>query len=132
MGSSANQDLISGSQYGSRAGSAISAESGFGSALPPGSQHGSRAGSAISAKSEAISRVSSAGSVFNPSAEGSKLGSAVGTRPASNVSGSPLPVFSTSTTPTGQGAIPTSESPAPLPLSGYQNSGFIEDELDRF
>merc|ERR1711971_44090 len=46
---SANQDLISGSQYGSRAGSATSAGS----------------------------RVSSAGSVFNPSAEGSKLGSAV-------------------------------------------------------
>merc|ERR1712008_508014 len=112
---SANQDLISGSQYGSRAGSAISADSGFGSALPPGSQHGSRgpsatsarselesrAGSAISAKSEAISRVasagsrvSSAGSVFIPSAEGSKLGSAVGSRP--------VPVFST--TPTGQGA----------------------------
>merc|ERR1712008_405533 len=144
---SANQDLIS----GSRAGSAISAESGFGSALPPGSQHGSRgpsatsarselesrAGSAISAKSEAISRVasagsrvSSAGSVFIPSAEGSKLGSAVGSRPASSVSGSPVPVFST--TPTGQGATLTSESPAPLPIFGYQNSGFIEDELDRF
>merc|ERR1712008_30261 len=141
---SANQDLISGSQYGSRAGSAISAESRFGSALPPGSQHGSRgpsatsarselesrAGSAISAKSEAISRVSSAGSVFIPSAEGSKLGSAVRSRPTSTVSGSPLPVFST--TPTGQGATLTSDSPAPLPIFGYQNSGFIEDELDRF
>jgi len=145
---SANQDLISGSQYGSRAGSA---ESGFGSALPPVSQHGSRgpsatsarselesrAGSAISAKSEVISRVasagsrvSSAGSVFHPSAEGSRLGSAVGSRPASTVSGSPVPV--TSTTPTGQGATITSESPAPLPIFGYQNSGFIEDELDRF
>ena len=33
---------------------------------------------------------------------------------------------------TGQGAILTSESPAPLPIFGYQNSGFIEDELDRF
>merc|ERR1712091_215726 len=121
-------------QHGSRAGSAISAKSGFGSALPPGSQHGSRAGSAISAKSEAVSRVasatsagsrvSSAGSVFNPSAEGSKLGSAVRSRPASTVSGSPMPVFSTSSTPTGQGAISTSESSAPLPISGYQNSGF--------
>merc|ERR1711971_960950 len=116
--SSANQDLISGSQYGSRAGSAISAKS--------------EAISRVASAKSAGSRVSSAGSVFNPSAEGSKLGSAVGTRPASNVSGSPLPVFSTSTTPTGQGAIPTSESPAPLPISGYQNSGFIEDELDRF
>jgi hypothetical protein len=194
---SANQDLISGSQYGSRAGSAISAVSGFGSsalppgsqhgsrtgsalppgsqlgsrtgsALPPGSQHGSRSGSATSAKSEAGSirpsatsarsklesragssisakseagsrvasatsvgsRVSSAGSVFHPSAEGSRLGSAVGSRPASTVSGSPVPV--NSTTPTGQGATITSESPAPLPIFGYQNSGFIEDELDRF
>ena len=33
---------------------------------------------------------------------------------------------------TGQGATLTSESPAPLPIFGYQNSGFIEDELDRF
>ena len=33
---------------------------------------------------------------------------------------------------TGQGATITSESPAPLPIFGYQNSGFIEDELDRF
>ena len=32
----------------------------------------------------------------------------------------------------GQGATLTSESPAPLPIFGYQNSGFIEDELDRF
>merc|ERR1712051_131546 len=170
---SANQDLISGSQYGSRAGSAISAESGFGSSasppgsqlgsrtgstLPPGSQHGSRSGSATSAKSEAGSirpsatsarsklesragsaisvgseagsRVASATSVFHPSAEGSRLGSAVGSRPASTVSGSPVPV--NSTTPTGQGATITSESPAPLPIFGYQNSGFIEDELDRF
>merc|ERR1712172_354482 len=140
--SSANQNLISGSQYGSREGSAISAKSEAISRVASAKSAGSRVSSAISAKSEAISRVasatsagsrvSSAGSVFNPSAEGSKLGSAVGTRPASNVSGSPLPVFSTSTTPTGQGAIPTSESPAPLPISGYQNSGFIEDELDRF
>lgn len=145
--SSANQDLISGSQYGSRIGSAVSKdlgiESQYGSRGPSAtsarSELESRAGSAISAKSEAISRVvsagsrvSSAGSVFNPSAEGSKLGSALGSRPASTVSGSPVPVFSTSTTPTGQGVIPTSESPAPLPVFGYQNSGFIEDELDRF
>ena len=54
---SANQDLISGSQYGSRAGSA---ESGFGSALPPGSQHGSRGPSATSARSELESRAGSA------------------------------------------------------------------------
>merc|ERR1719491_948611 len=127
---SANQDLISGSQYGSRGPSATSARS----------ELESRAGSAISAKSEAISRVasatsagsrvSSAGSVFIPSAEGSKLVSAVRSRPASTVSGSPVPVFST--TPTGQGATLTSDSPAPLPIFGYQNSGFIEDELDRF
>merc|ERR1711971_934966 len=110
---SANQDLISGSQYGSRAGSAISAKS--------------EAVSRVASATSAGSRVSSAGSVFNPSAEGSKLGSAVRSRPASNISGSAVPAFSTSTTPTGQGAIPTSESPAPLPLSGYQNSGFIED-----